>query len=94
MKVPGSRQDVGRVPGTACSFREPSRWIPLTWDRSPAAASPVSRRMRVTFFIEILRGIIVRGAGWDALWDEAVALAAFALIVTVLAALRFRKTLE
>jgi ABC transporter DrrB family efflux protein len=48
----------------------------------------------LTFFIEILRGIIVRGAGWSALWQEALALCIFGLVVTVLAAIRFRKTLE
>lgn len=48
----------------------------------------------LTFFIEILRAIIVRGAGWSAVWDKAAALAIFGLLVTVLAAIRFRKTLE
>jgi ABC transporter DrrB family efflux protein len=48
----------------------------------------------LTFFIEILRGIIVRGAGWSALWNEAAALACMGLIVMTLAAFRFRKTIE
>ncbi|MBM4049202.1 MAG: ABC transporter permease [Planctomycetes bacterium] len=48
----------------------------------------------LTFFIEILRGIIVRGAGWPALWDEAAALALLGFTLTVLAAFRFRKTIE
>jgi len=48
----------------------------------------------LTFFIEILRGIIVRGAGWPALAGKAEALALFAVIVTALAALRFRKTID
>ena len=60
----------------------------------PTVIWALTHLIPLTFFIEILRGIIVRGAGWAALWDKAAALAVFSLVVTILAAIRFRKTLE
>jgi len=46
-----------------------------------------------TYYIEILRGIILRGAGWSALWDEALVLLAFGVLFMVLSAVRFKKRL-
>lgn len=46
-----------------------------------------------TYYIEILRGIILRGAGWLALWDEALVLFSFGVLFVVLSALRFKKRL-
>lgn len=47
----------------------------------------------VAYYIEILRGVILRGAGWLALWDEAVVLLAFGITFMVMSALRFKKRL-
>ena len=46
-----------------------------------------------TYYLEILRGIILRGAGILALWDEALVLAGFGLFFMVLSAVRFKKHL-
>ena len=46
-----------------------------------------------TYYIEILRGIILRGAGWSALWDEALVLLIFGVLFMLLSALRFKKRL-
>lgn len=46
-----------------------------------------------TYYVEILRGIILRGAGWPALWDEALILLAFGLFFMIVSALRFKKRL-
>lgn len=46
-----------------------------------------------TYYLEILRGIILRGAGWAALWDEALVLLIFGIFFMVLSALRFKKRL-
>ena len=46
-----------------------------------------------TYYLEILRGIILRGAGWTALWDEAAILLGFGILFMVLSALRFKKRL-
>lgn len=46
----------------------------------------------VTYFIEILRGVILRGAGIAQLWPNAVALIVFGLILLAISTWRFRKT--
>jgi len=46
-----------------------------------------------TYYIEILRGVILRGAGWAALWDEALALSGFGLLLVIVSVLRFKKHL-
>jgi ABC transporter DrrB family efflux protein len=45
----------------------------------------------VTYFLEILRGVILRGAGLAHLWVNAVVLVAFGAVILVVSALRFRK---
>ena len=46
----------------------------------------------VTYFIEILRGIVMRGAGMEALWEETLVLIVMGATLITLAAVRFRKT--
>ena len=46
-----------------------------------------------TYYLEILRGIILRGAGIAALWDETLMLIGFGIFFMVLSALRFKKHL-
>jgi ABC-type multidrug transport system permease subunit len=46
-----------------------------------------------TYYLEILRGIILRGAGIAALWDEALVLAGFGVFFMLVSALRFKKHL-
>jgi ABC-2 type transport system permease protein len=48
----------------------------------------------LTYFLRILRGIILKGVGVAVLWPEVLALAAFGLVVFGLSANRFRKTLD
>ena len=45
----------------------------------------------VTYYVQILRGVILRGAGLWALWPQTVALAVFALVLIVASAMRFQK---
>jgi ABC-2 type transport system permease protein len=45
----------------------------------------------VRYFLEILRGIILRGAPFDALWTQTAGLAAFTAVLLALSALRFRR---
>ena len=47
----------------------------------------------VTYFLEILRGIIIRGATFLELWDETVILTVFWLALFTLSAKRFKKNL-
>lgn len=53
----------------------------------------ISLFIPATYYLEILRGIILRGAGIAALWDEAVVLVGFGVFFMVLSAMRFKKHL-
>ncbi|MDX9975372.1 MAG: ABC transporter permease [FCB group bacterium] len=46
-----------------------------------------------TYFIRILRGIIIRGAGFEELWLNAAILTGMGVVVLAIATARFRKTL-
>jgi len=62
-------------------------------DSMPYAIYLLSFLLPLTFYLEILRGIILRGAGWLALWDEALVLLTFGVLFMVVSALRFKKRL-
>ena len=59
----------------------------------PAIIYFISLFIPATYYLEILRGIILRGAGIAALWDETLALIGFGIFFMVLSALRFKKHL-
>ncbi len=46
------------------------------------------------YFMEIVRGLFLKGVGFDVLWPQMAALAAFGVGVLGLAVVRFRKTLD
>lgn len=48
----------------------------------------------LTHFLKVLRGILLRGVGVEALWQEALILAGFAVGLIALAVRRFHKTLD
>jgi ABC-2 type transport system permease protein len=48
----------------------------------------------VRYFVEILRGSLLRGAGLGELWTRMVALFAFGLLILGVASLRFRKRMK
>jgi len=41
-----------------------------------------------------LRGILLKGVGMDALWQDTLALAAFALVLLAFSVRRFQKNIE
>lgn len=57
----------------------------------PDPVRPVTRLIPVRYFIEILRGIILRGAGPAALWPQAASLGVFTLALLSISAARFRR---
>lgn len=59
----------------------------------PAAIYPVTAVIPVTYFIEILRGIILRGAGWPELWRQSLILLGMGLGILAVATARFQKRL-
>jgi ABC transporter DrrB family efflux protein len=56
--------------------------LPIYW---------LSFAIPVTYYVQILRGIILRGAGLWALWPQTLALAGFGLVLIVISSLRFQK---
>jgi ABC-2 type transport system permease protein len=48
----------------------------------------------LTHFLKVLRGILLKGVGLDALWREVAVLAAFAVVMIAASVRRFRKTLD
>jgi ABC-type multidrug transport system permease subunit len=53
----------------------------------------ISFLLPLTYFTQISRGVMIRGAGLGALWPPFVYLTVLALVVVVLATLRFRREL-
>ncbi len=64
------------------------------FDGMPAPAQWLAEVLPLTHFMRLIRGVMLRGAGLPELWHEALALAAFSLVMMVLAVLRFRKRLD
>ena len=60
----------------------------------PVAVQYLTYLNPVRYFIEIVRGIFLKGAGVDVLWPQMAALAAYGSIVLGLSALRFQKNLD
>jgi ABC transporter DrrB family efflux protein len=63
----------------------------------PRASMPtliyyLSYLVPVTYYLETLRGVIVRGAGFYELWPWVAALCVLTVVILVLAAARFRKS--
>ncbi len=62
-------------------------------DSMPAIMYYLGYLLPVTYFLDILRGVILRGAGFEHLWTDAVALVAFGVVILGISALRFQKHL-
>ncbi len=65
----------------------------------PIAAMPkvlqyLSYVIPLTYFLVIVRGIILKGIGLELLTEQVIAMAIFGVVILVLAAARFRKRLE
>ncbi len=65
----------------------------------PLAAMPqflqvISYAIPLRYFLIVVRGIVLKGVGVEALWPEIVALSIFAVVIMGSAALRFRKRLD
>jgi ABC-2 type transport system permease protein len=59
----------------------------------PRIAQWVSAALPLTYYLRIVRGIVVKGIGIEYLWQEAVILAAMGVVTLTLAAFRIRKSL-
>jgi len=54
----------------------------------------IGQTIPLTFFMRILRGIIIRGAGFWELWDQAAILSGMGFFLLTTSALRFQKTVS
>ena len=59
----------------------------------PKLAQWVSAILPLTYYLRIVRGIVVKGVGIEHLWQEAAILAVMGVVTLILAASRVRKTL-
>jgi ABC-2 type transport system permease protein len=63
-------------------------------ENMPLVLQAVGSVLPSTHFIVILRGILLKGNGIDALWTPMAALAAFAFAMIALSTLKFRRRLD
>ncbi len=59
----------------------------------PVAVQYLTYLNPLRYFMEIVRGVFLKGVGMDVLWPKMLALAIYGTVVLGLSALRFRKTL-
>ena len=60
----------------------------------PELVQPITYLNPVRYFMEIVRGIFLRGSGFAVLWPQMAALAVFGASMITLSALRFHKKLD
>ena len=60
----------------------------------PPLAQWIGAAFPITYYLRVLRGILLKGVGMDALWRDTLALAAFAVVLLVFSVRRFRKNIE
>jgi ABC-2 type transport system permease protein len=62
-------------------------------DGMPFGFQLVTYLIPARYFIEVIRGIVLRGAGLADLWQPVAALVAYTAVIIGVAVFRFRKTL-
>jgi ABC-2 type transport system permease protein len=60
----------------------------------PRGAQLIAAVIPLTYFLKVVRGIVLKGVGLEYLWPNLLPLAAFGAVVFTLAVLRFRKQLD
>ena len=60
----------------------------------PRVAQWLGAAFPVTYYLRVLRGILLKGVGVDALWPDTLALAAFAIVLIAVSVRRFQKNIE
>ncbi|HEV8364130.1 MAG TPA: ABC transporter permease [Gemmatimonadaceae bacterium] len=63
-------------------------------DAMPEFAKWLGAAFPITYFLEVVRGILLKGAGFAAIWPEVLTLALFAVALISLSAVRFQKSVE
>jgi ABC-2 type transport system permease protein len=60
----------------------------------PAPAQWIGAALPLTYFLRILRGILLKGTDLESFWQEGLMLVGFALLLIALSVRRFHKTVE
>jgi ABC-2 type transport system permease protein len=60
----------------------------------PEPAQYLARLLPITYFLRIVRGIVLKGVGLQHLWPEVWPLVLFGAVIFTLSVLRFRKSLD
>jgi ABC-2 type transport system permease protein len=60
-------------------------------ENMPAAIQPLTYLIPLRYYLVIVRGIFLKGIGWDLLWPQVAALGAWGTVVLTLAVARSRK---
>lgn len=60
----------------------------------PQAIQLLSYVLPLTYYLQVLRGIILKGIGLEFLYGQAIALLIFAVVISALSVFRFRRSLE
>jgi ABC-2 type transport system permease protein len=60
----------------------------------PAPAQWLGAALPLTYFLRVMRGILLRGVGLESLWREALVLVGFSVGLIAMSVRRFRKTVE
>jgi ABC-2 type transport system permease protein len=60
----------------------------------PEPAQYLARILPITYFLRVIRGIVLKGVGLGHLWPDVWPLAAFGVVIFVAAVRRFRKSLD
>jgi ABC-2 type transport system permease protein len=63
-------------------------------DAMPAAISYIGYIIPLTYFLDIIRGIMLKGTGIKYLWQDTAALLGFTVVILFIATKRFRKSLD
>lgn len=57
----------------------------------PEPIQVITKFIPLTYYLRIVRGIVLRGIDWEHVWKDALILAVFGLLMTLLSAMRFQK---
>ena len=60
----------------------------------PGWAQAIGEALPITHFLRIVRGILLKGHGWDEVWHHLWPMAVFTVVVLAIGARRFRRTLD
>jgi ABC-2 type transport system permease protein len=60
----------------------------------PVPAQWLGSTLPLTYFLEVLRGVLLKGVGFGHLWQEGLVLTLFAVGLVALSVNRFSKTIE